>query len=89
MQFLPGAIIDQHFSQRKRHGRLTKAIAAFPNRIGLGIDESTGLIVTEEQSRVVGDGAVFVLNAGQEYQRLQAGDSLKNGKLDSSFANPK
>ena len=89
MQFLPGAIIDQHFSQRKRHGRLTKAIEAFPNRIGLGIDESTGLIVTEEQSRVVGDGAVFVLNAGQEYQRLQAGDSLKNGKLDSSFANPK
>ena len=84
MQFLPGAIIDQHFSQRKRHGRLTKAIESFPNRVGLGIDESTGLFVTAEQSRVVGDGAVFVLNAGQGYQRLQAGDLLNDKKLISN-----
>jgi len=86
MQFLPGAIVDQHFSQRNRHGRLMKAIETHPKRIGLGIDESTGLFVTEERSRVVGDGAVFVLSDGQGYQKLQAGVSVESRWLgDSSY----
>lgn len=86
MQFLPGAIVDQHFSQRNRQGRLMKAIETHPNRVGLGIDESTGLFVTEERSRVVGDGAVFVLSDGQGYQKLQAGVSVESRWLgDSSY----
>jgi cyanophycinase len=87
LHFLPGTIIDQHFSQRKRHGRLLKAIEAHPNRIGIGIDESTGLFVDKNESRVVGDGGVFLLNSvpsesgsgssSDGYHRLQAGEVLK------------
>ena len=84
MQFLPGAIVDQHFSQRNRHGRLMKAIETHPNRVGLGIDESTGLFVSQEQSRVVGDGAVFVLSAGHGYRKLQAGDLVDHHRLEPS-----
>ena len=40
-----GCIIDTHFSQRGRHGRLLTAIAHFPQDIGFGIDESTAIII--------------------------------------------
>jgi len=93
-QFLPSLIIDQHFTQKNRHGRLLKALEAYPNRIGLGIDESTGVFVNKDESRVVGDGGVFLLKKdsiqkgpsvkdiqGNGYQRLQAGDILKTSEL--------
>jgi len=94
LHFLPGTIIDQHFSQRKRHGRLIKAIEAHPNRIGIGIDESTGLFVDKNESRIVGDGSVYLLNAvpsetltssratSDGFIRLQAGEVLKTQILD-------
>ena len=84
MQFLPGTIVDQHFSQRNRHGRLMKAIETHPNRVGLGIDESTGLFVSQERSCVVGDGAVFVLSDGHGYQKLKAGDLVDPHRLEQS-----
>ncbi len=93
-QFLPSLIIDQHFTQKNRHGRLLKAIEAYPNRTGLGIDESTGVFVNKDESRVVGDGGVFLLKKapiqkgpsikdiqGNGYQRLQAGDIRKTSEL--------
>jgi cyanophycinase len=93
LHFLPDTIIDQHFSQRKRHGRLQKAIAAHPNRIGIGIDESTGLFVDKNESRIVGDGGVFLLNArltkkdsestSDAYLRMQAGEVLNSQILES------
>ena len=78
LQFLPNTIIDQHFSQRKRQGRLIKAIEAHPNRVGVGIDESTGLIVRNEEAHVVGDGNVFLLKpeANGEYRQLKAGERV-------------
>ena len=92
MQFLPSTIIDQHFSQRKRQGRLIKAIEAYPDRIGVGIDESTGLFVNQDRSRVVGNGGVYLLKAGsfpdisersfEGYQRFQAGDVLDTRVLE-------
>jgi len=91
LQFLPGTIIDQHFSQRKRQGRLIKAIEKYPDRIGIGIDESTGLIVNKEESRVVGDGEVYLVNSESiqngyggirdAYRRLRSGEKLKTMEL--------
>ncbi len=78
-QLLPDLIIDQHFTQKNRHGRLRKAIEAFPNRTGLGIDESTGVFVNKDGSRVFGDGGVFLLKG--DYRRLQAGEILKTSEL--------
>ncbi len=60
MSFLPEAIVDQHFAQRGRLGRLLAALAAHPNLIGLGIDEDTAIIVKDHQFKVVGSGACTV-----------------------------
>jgi cyanophycinase len=60
LDLLPNAIIDQHFSQRSRFERLANAVAEHPDRIGIGIDESTGILVKHKAAKVVGDGAVYV-----------------------------
>jgi cyanophycinase len=64
MEFMRGTIIDQHFGQRGRSGRLLTALALYPHQLGLGIDENTALIVQGDEFRVVGEGAVTVLDAG-------------------------
>lgn len=38
-------IIDQHFSQRHRLGRLSAAVTAHPSKLGVGVDENTALII--------------------------------------------
>lgn len=42
---LPNAIVDQHFIRRKRHNRLVSLVLEDPTRIGVGIDESTALVI--------------------------------------------
>lgn len=58
---LPGAVIDQHFSARKRRGRLAGVIAARPELVGYGIDEGTALIASGRRLTVVGESTVTVL----------------------------
>ena len=57
---LPGTVIDQHFSERNRLNRLTGVMDQFPRLVGLGIDESTALLVDGRWMRVVGSGKVTV-----------------------------
>ncbi|RYZ57295.1 MAG: cyanophycinase [Proteobacteria bacterium] len=64
LEFLPGVIIDQHFAQRGRINRLLAAIAQYPHHLGIGIDENTALIVEGTRCRVVGEGSITVLDAG-------------------------
>lgn len=65
--FLPGALVDQHFGERARLGRLAVALTApdQPQRIGFGIDEDTALIVKlgEGRAQVAGSGYVTLLDA--------------------------
>jgi cyanophycinase len=42
---LENAIVDQHFLRRRRHNRLMSLVLEQPSRIGVGIDESTALVV--------------------------------------------
>ncbi|MBD2201871.1 cyanophycinase [Calothrix sp. FACHB-1219] len=62
MGFLPGVIIDQHFSQRGRLGRLISALLQEPADLGFGIDENTAMVVTDNQIEVVGEGAVTIVD---------------------------
>ena len=62
--FVVGCIIDTHFSQRGRHGRLLTAIAHFPQDIGFGIDENTAMIIEKGGFKVIGEGAVTVIDGG-------------------------
>lgn len=74
LDLLPGAIIDQHFSQRKRYERLASAVQQHPDRVGIGIDESTGLVVSQKRARVLGAGSVYVYKHDKtvaEYEPLR------------------
>jgi len=64
MDLIIGAIIDTHFSQRGRHGRLLSAVAHYPQDLGLGIDEDTALIIEKDHFEVIGSGAVTVIDGG-------------------------
>jgi len=64
LEFLHGVIIDQHFGQRGRSGRLLSALAQYPHQLGIGIDENTALVVQGEEMEVIGCGAVTILDAG-------------------------
>jgi cyanophycinase len=59
---IPGIIIDQHFAQRGRIGRLLGAIALNPANLGIGIDEDTAIIVEESKFEVMGSNAVYVID---------------------------
>lgn len=60
-----GCIIDTHFSQRGRHGRLLTAVAHYPQELGFGIDENTAMIVDKSEFTVLGEGSVTVIDAGE------------------------
>jgi cyanophycinase len=55
-------IIDQHFAERGRMGRLLGAIAQNPRMLGIGIDEDTAIVVQDGEFHVIGDGAVYVVD---------------------------
>jgi cyanophycinase len=61
---IQGAIIDQHFLRRKRHNRLVSAVLEHPKLLGVGIDESTALLVQPDGTwRVLGASAVVIYDA--------------------------
>jgi cyanophycinase len=60
---LEGVVIDQHFAQRARYGRLMSVVAGSPSLLGIGIDEDTAIEVRDRSRFTVhGSGAVFVLD---------------------------
>jgi cyanophycinase len=56
-------IIDQHFRRRDRLGRLVTALSYNPESLGLGVDEDTAAIIDGNELRVMGSGAVTVVDA--------------------------
>src|SRR4051812_16154128 len=59
-------IIDQHFAERGRIGRLLGAVAQNPRILGIGIDENTAIVLKDGRFRVLGAGAVYVIDAISE-----------------------
>ena len=63
MDFIVGSIIDTHFSQRGRYGRLLTAVAHHPQELGIGLDEDTAIITSgDKEFEVLGSGAVTVMD---------------------------
>lgn len=57
-------VIDQHFRQRDRLGRLTAALGYNPFAIGIGLDEDTAAFISPDDTlEVEGSGAVTVVDA--------------------------
>lgn len=62
--FIKTAIIDQHFVTRKRHNRLISLVAEHPDLLGIGIDESTAIIVGPDGTfEVIGEQNVLVYDS--------------------------
>ena len=60
---IDSVIIDQHFAQRGRIGRLLTAVAQNPEVLGIGIDEDTAIVVSDVGiAEVIGSGAVYFLD---------------------------
>lgn len=59
---LKETIIDQHFAQRGRIGRLLGAVSMNPGILGIGIDEDTAIMVHARKAEVIGANAVYVVD---------------------------
>ena len=62
MDLIVGVMIDTHFSQRGRFGRLLTAVAHYPQDLGLGLDENTAMVVHKDTFEVIGEGSVIVVD---------------------------
>ena len=63
---LDGLVIDQHFEQRGRFGRLLAVVAQSPALVGMGLDEDTSAIVYADRAlEVVGKGAVTLIDGSR------------------------
>ena len=61
--FVARAIVDQHFSERGRLGRLLSALAQRPQMLGVGVDEDTALVIERGLGiEVIGRGAVTIVD---------------------------
>jgi cyanophycinase len=61
LDIIRGVLIDQHFAQRGRIGRILNAVAQNPEILGIGIDENTAVLIEGSSTfRVLGGGTVTV-----------------------------
>jgi cyanophycinase len=72
---LPGVIVDQHFQQRNRLGRLLSLIAQNSSLLGLGVDEDTaGVVGPDHVMEVVGRGSITIVDgSGSETNAWEVG----------------
>lgn len=61
--FLPGTAIDQHFTQRKREPDMVGVMTAFPQLMGIGLDETTAIIVQGHVAEVLGKNRAHFFDA--------------------------
>ena len=82
-------VIDQHFAQRNRYGRLLMIVSQSPQLLGMGVDEDTAAVITRtdgaEILRVIGRGSVTLLDGthmvtnAHEAKRAPADPGLRGG----------
>jgi cyanophycinase len=81
MGFLRKSAVDQHVITRHREGDLEQVIRKHPDLLGIGIDESTAIVVRGDTFDVIGKSKVFIHDAkykpgadGKRYYQLSSGD---------------
>lgn len=61
--FVEDVIIDSHVNKRGRFTRLAQMVALHPQKIGIGLGEDTGVIITKgDELEVIGSGAVMIVD---------------------------
>jgi len=72
-------IIDQHFRQRDRLGRLLTALAYNPFAVGIGLDEDTAAFIAPDNTvHVEGSGGITVVDAAEV--QFSSMDSINEGQ---------
>jgi cyanophycinase len=80
--FVKNVVIDQHFAERGRIGRLVGAVAHNPKFLGIGIDEDTGIVASDNQTfRVIGNGGVYVVDAHEA-----TGSNISDARRDEMIS---
>ncbi|MGY8689331.1 MAG: cyanophycinase [Verrucomicrobiales bacterium] len=81
LEFLLGAAVDQHFKQRNRFPDMTSLMATYPQFLGIGLDESTALVIQKSIGEVIGKGQAHIYDSKRpiakgekDYQSLNPGD---------------
>ena len=70
---IPNFIIDSHFIRRGRFGRLAEAVARFPQKVGIGLAEDTGLVIKKgNECEVIGSGMVILFDPRRLIHNNQA-----------------
>lgn len=73
LDLVDGLIIDQHFAERGRSGRLRAAVALAPDHLGVGLDEDTAIEIRDGAFTVSGSGAATLIDA--RAARARPGDT--------------
>jgi cyanophycinase len=78
--FLPGCAVDQHFFRRNRTADMTGLMKKYPQYLGIGIDESTAIVVAGSVAEVLGKSKVAFYDTkktptvDEDYEVLTAGE---------------
>ena len=86
MSLLDNVIIDTHFIQRGRFGRLAEAVARHPRLLGIGLAEDTGLVIRRgNDCEVIGSGMVILFDprhlSHNNYDVLESGTPMSLSNL--------
>ncbi len=60
---LTSLIVDQHFHRRRRFNRLLSAVLDHSEMLGVGIDERTAVVVSNNRIEVLGESSVLIVDA--------------------------
>lgn len=75
---LSQAVVDQHFSERRRLARLLSTLAMRPDLLGVGIDEDTALVIERgEAMEVIGKGTVTLVDPSQMQSNVNELETLE------------
>ena len=83
MGFLPGVVVDQHFSARNRFHDMTALMQKYPQFLGIGLDEATAIVVKGSTAEVLGRGNAHFYDTtrvripeGPDYDAYPAGTKI-------------
>jgi cyanophycinase len=90
--FVSGVVIDQHFRERNRQGRLVEAVLRLSEQgmKGIGVDENTAVAIRSDGTiHIVGDGGAVCISSPksghQTWCQVKTGEILRGAELTISL----